>query len=320
MIKRTISIAAAGAALALGLTACGSGGSDGSSAGGSGASGGDIKIGMSVSTLNNPYFVQLRKGAEEEAKKEGVALTVTDAQNDASQQVNQIQNFAGQNMKAIVINPVDSDAAGPAVKAAERSKIPVIAADRGVNGGTVAQTVASDNVEGGRLAAQELAKEMGEKGKVVVLQGVPGTSAARDRGQGFIEGIKAFPNIQVIAQQPADFDRTKGLDVMTNLLQSNPGITGVFAQNDEMALGAVKALGAKAGKEVKVIGFDGTPDGLKAVQDGTLSATVAQQPALLGRQAVQGAVKAAKGEKVEATVAVPVKIVNKDNVAEFAGS
>ncbi|MGV9597951.1 D-ribose ABC transporter substrate-binding protein [Streptosporangium sandarakinum] len=320
MIKRTISIAAAGAALALGLTACGSGGSDGSSAGGSGASGGDIKIGMSVSTLNNPYFVQLRKGAEEEAKKEGVALTVTDAQNDASQQVNQIQNFAGQNMKAIVINPVDSDAAGPAVKAAERSKIPVIAADRGVNGGTVAQTVASDNVEGGRLAAQELAKEMGEKGKVVVLQGVPGTSAARDRGQGFTEGIKAFPNIQVIAQQPADFDRTKGLDVMTNLLQSNPGITGVFAQNDEMALGAVKALGAKAGKEVKVIGFDGTPDGLKAVQDGTLSATVAQQPALLGRQAVQGAVKAAKGEKVEATVAVPVKIVNKDNVAEFAGS
>ncbi|GAA3428402.1 D-ribose ABC transporter substrate-binding protein [Streptosporangium sandarakinum] len=320
MIKRTISIAAAGAALALGLTACGSGGSDGSSAGGSGASGGDIKIGMSVSTLNNPYFVQLRKGAEEEAKKEGVALTVTDAQNDASQQVNQIQNFAGQNMKAIVINPVDSDAAGPAVKAAERSKIPVIAADRGVNGGTVAQTVASDNVEGGRLAAQELAKEMGEKGKVVVLQGVPGTSAARDRGQGFTEGIKAFPNIQVIAQQPADFDRTKGLDVMTNLLQSNPGITGVFAQNDEMALGAVKALGAKAGKEVKVIGFDGTPDGLKAVQDGTLSATVAQQPALLGQQAVQGAVKAAKGEKVEATVAVPVKIVNKDNVAEFAGS
>ncbi|MEU9830439.1 D-ribose ABC transporter substrate-binding protein [Streptosporangium sp. NPDC048047] len=320
MIKRTISLAAAGAALTLGLAACGSGGSSGSSDGGSGTSGGDIKIGMSVSTLNNPYFVQLRKGAEDEAKKEGVALTVTDAQNDASQQVNQIQNFAGQSMKAIIINPVDSDAAGPAVKAAERSKIPVVAADRVVNGGTVAQTVASDNVEGGKLAAQELAKEMGEKGKVVVLQGVPGTSAARDRGQGFTEGIKAFPNIQVIAQQPADFDRTKGLDVMTNLLQSNPGITGVFAQNDEMALGAVKALGAKAGKEVKVVGFDGTPDGLKAVQDGTLSASVAQQPALLGQQAVQGAVKAAKGEKVEATVAVPVKIVNKDNVAEFAGS
>ncbi|MFD8526892.1 D-ribose ABC transporter substrate-binding protein [Streptosporangium canum] len=315
-MKRTITVIAAGAALALGLTACGSG----SSSGGSGAAAGDIKLGMSVSTLNNPYFVQLRKGAEDEAKKQGVALTVTDAQNDASQQVNQIQNFASQSMKAIIINPVDSDAAGPAVKAAERSKIPVIAVDRVVNGATVAQTVASDNVAGGKLAAQELAKQMGEKGKVAVLQGVPGTSAARDRGQGFTEGIKAYPDIQVVAQQPADFDRTKGLDVMTNLVQSNPGITGVFAENDEMALGAVKALGAKAGKEVKIVGFDGTPDGLTAIQAGTLNASIAQQPQLLGRQAVQGAIKAAKGEKIEATVAVPVKVVNKDNVAEFAGS
>ncbi|WP_031162539.1 D-ribose ABC transporter substrate-binding protein [Streptosporangium roseum] len=315
-MKRTITVIAAGAALALGLTACGSG----SSSGGAGAAAGDIKLGMSVSTLNNPYFVQLRKGAEDEAKKQGVALTVTDAQNDASQQVNQIQNFASQSMKAIIINPVDSDAAGPAVKAAERSKIPVIAVDRVVNGATVAQTVASDNVAGGKLAAQELAKQMGEKGKVAVLQGVPGTSAARDRGQGFTEGIKAYPDIQVVAQQPADFDRTKGLDVMTNLVQSNPGITGVFAENDEMALGAVKALGAKAGKDVKIVGFDGTPDGLKAIQAGTLNASIAQQPQLLGQQAVQGAIKAAKGEKIEATVAVPVKVVNKDNVAEFAGS
>jgi ribose transport system substrate-binding protein len=315
-MKRTITVIAAGAALALGLTACGSG----SSSVGAGAAAGDIKLGMSVSTLNNPYFVQLRKGAEDEAKKQGVALTVTDAQNDASQQVNQIQNFASQSMKAIIINPVDSDAAGPAVKAAERSKIPVIAVDRVVNGAAVAQTVASDNVAGGKLAAQELAKQMGGKGKVAVLQGVPGTSAARDRGQGFTEGIKAYPDIQVVAQQPADFDRTKGLDVMTNLVQSNPGITGVFAENDEMALGAVKALGAKAGKEVKVVGFDGTPDGLKAIQAGTLNASIAQQPQLLGQQAVQGAIKAAKGEKVEATVAVPVKAVNKDNVAEFAGS
>ncbi|MER5320701.1 substrate-binding domain-containing protein [Streptosporangium roseum] len=315
-MKRTITVIAAGAALALGLTACGSG----SSSEGAGAAAGDIKLGMSVSTLNNPYFVQLRKGAEDEAKKQGVALTVTDAQNDASQQVNQIQNFASQSMKAIIINPVDSDAAGPAVKAAERSKIPVIAVDRVVNGATVAQTVASDNVAGGKLAAQELAKQMGEKGKVAVLQGVPGTSASRDRGQGFTEGIKAYPDIQVVAQQPADFDRTKGLDVMTNLVQSNPGITGVFAENDEMALGAIKALGAKAGKEVKIVGFDGTPDGLKAIEAGTLNASIAQQPQLLGQQAVQGAVKAAKGEKIEATVAVPVKAVNKDNVAEFAGS
>ncbi|MCO5991813.1 substrate-binding domain-containing protein [Actinoallomurus rhizosphaericola] len=304
-------IAAAGAVLALGLTACNNGG--GSSSGG----GGDIKIGLSVSTLNNPYFVQLRQGAEAEAKKEGVKITTTDAQNDASQQVNQVQNFVSQSMKAIILNPVDSAAAAPAAKAADRAKIPVVAADRGVDGATVTQTVASDNVAGGKLAAQELGKALGGKGKVAVLQGTAGTSAANDRQKGFEEGIKAFPGIQVVAQQPADFDRTKGLDVMTNIVQAHSDITGVFAANDEMALGAIKALGAKAGKQVKVIGFDGTPDGLKAIQAGTLTADVAQQPVLLGQMAVQAAVKAAKGDKIDATVAVPVKVATKDNVAQF---
>ncbi|MFI7633503.1 D-ribose ABC transporter substrate-binding protein [Nonomuraea sp. NPDC049400] len=317
---RIHALIAAGAALTLGLTACGSSGTSSSSGSTGAASGGDIKIGLSISTLNNPYFVQLRNGAEAEAKKLGVTLTVTDAQNDASQQVNQVQNFTSQNMKAIIINPVDSDAAAPAVKIAERSSIPMIAVDRGVNGAKIAQTVASDNVAGGKLAAEQLAKEIGEKGEVVVLQGVPGTSASRDRGQGFTEGIKAFPNIKVVAQQPADFDRAKGLDVMTNLLQSHPGITGVFAENDEMALGAIKALGAKAGKEVKVAGFDGTPDGLKAIEAGTLAASIAQQPALLGQQAVQNAVKAAKGEQLQATVNVPVKVATKDNLSEFTGA
>lgn len=305
-MKRTVGLVAV---LVLALTAC-----DTDTSGGGG---GPVKLGMSVSTLNNPYFVQLRQGAEEEARTRGAQLTVTDAQNDASQQVNQVQNFTSQSMKAIILNPVDSDAAAPAVKAADRVKIPVIAVDRGVNGAEVAQTVASDNVAGGRLAAQELAEQMGEKGEVAVLEGVPGTSAARERGQGFTEGIKAFPGIKVVAQQPADFDRTKGLDVMTNLLQSQPGITGVFAQNDEMALGAIKALGARAGQEVKVVGFDGTPDALKAVQAGTMAATIAQQPRLLGKQAVQAAIKAAGGETLGKTVAVPVKVVTKENVAEF---
>jgi ABC-type sugar transport system substrate-binding protein len=223
-------------------------------------------------------------------------------------------------MKAIIINPVDSDAAAPAVKAADRSKIPVIAADRGVNKATVAQTVASDNVAGGKLGAQELGKLLNGKGKVVVLQGTSGTSAARDREQGFGEGIKAFPGIQVVAQQPADFDRTKGLDVMSNLLQSHADVTGVFAANDEMALGAIKALGTKAGGQVKVVGFDGTPDGLKAIQAGTLGASVAQQPVELGRLAVQNAVKAAKGTKIDPTVAVPVKVATKENAGQFATS
>ena len=309
--KKLVVVATAVATLALTATAC-------NSASGEGGSGG-TKIGMSLSTLNNPFFVQLKKGAEAQAEAEGVSLTVTDAQNDASQQANQLQNFTGQNVKSIVINPVDSDAAAPSVKAAGKAGIPVVAADRTVNGADLATTVSSDNVEGGRLAAKSLAEKLGGKGKIVVLQGTAGTSASRERGQGFAEGLKAYPDIKVLAEQPADFDRTKGLDVMANLLQAHPDVTGVFAENDEMALGAIKALGSKAGKSVTVIGFDGTPDGLTAVKGGTLYASVAQQPKELGKLAVQNAVKAAKGAKVEKTVKVPVKVVTAENVDTFSG-
>ncbi|MER6143948.1 substrate-binding domain-containing protein [Streptomyces sparsogenes] len=271
--------------------------------------GGKIKVALSVSTLNNPFFVQLKQGAQAEAKAQGISLAVTDAQNDASQQANQIQNFTSQNVKTIIINPVDSDAAGPSVRAANKAGIPVLAADRTVNKADIATLVASDNVAGGKLAAKTLAEQLGGQGRILILQGTAGTSASRERGQGFAEGLKAYPGIKVVAKQPADFDRTKGLDVTTNLLQAHSGIDGIFAENDEMALGAVKALGSKAGKSVKVVGFDGTPDGLKAVQDGTLAATVAQQPEELGKMAVQNAIKVAKGEKVAEAIKVPVKVV-----------
>ncbi|MET9581853.1 substrate-binding domain-containing protein [Streptomyces sp. NPDC006539] len=284
----------------------------------SGNSGTTTKVGMSLSTLNNPFFVQMKAGAQAEAKDAGIDLTVTDAQNDASQQANQLQNFTGAGMQSIIVNPVDSDAVGPAVRAANKSHIPVVAADRGVNKADTATLVASDNVAGGRLAAKALADKLGGKGDIVVLQGTAGTSASRERGKGFTEGLKAYPGIKVVASQPADFDRTKGLDVMTNLLQSHPRITGVFAENDEMALGAVKALGSKAGKSVDVVGFDGTPDGLKAVAAGTLYASVAQQPKELGKIAVQNAVEAARGKHVDSTVKVPVKVVTEKNVADFS--
>nr|WP_203665190.1 substrate-binding domain-containing protein [Streptomyces parvus] len=284
----------------------------------SGSSGGTKKVGMSLSTLNNPFFVQMKEGAQAEAEKAGIDLTVTDAQNDASQQANQLQNFTSSGVSSIIVNPVDSDAVGPGVRSANKADIPVIAADRGVNKADTATLVASDNVAGGKLAADALADKLGGKGSIVILQGTAGTSASRERGAGFAEGLKAYPDIKVVAKQPADFDRTKGLDVMTNLIQSHPGVTGVFAENDEMALGAVKALGSKAGKSVSVVGFDGTPDGLKAVEAGTLYASVAQQPAELGKIAVQNAVKAAKDEKVASTVKVPVKVVTRENVADFS--
>lgn len=286
---------------------------------GGGSSAADKRIGLSVSTLNNPFFVQVRAGAQAEAKKLGVDLTVTDAQNDASQQANQLQNFTSSGLSAIIVNPVDSDAAGPSVRSANKADVPVVAVDRGVNKADTAALVASDNIAGGVQGAKALADKLGGKGKIVILQGQAGTSASRERGQGFAEGLKDYPGIQVVAKQPADFDRTKGLDVMTNLLQAHPDIDGVFAENDEMALGAVKALGSKAGESIQVVGFDGTPDGLKAVRAGTLYASVAQQPSQLGRIAVDNALKAVDGKKVTQNVKVPVKVVTKENVASFVG-
>jgi ribose transport system permease protein len=277
------------------------------------------KMGLSLSTLNNPFFVQIRAGAQAEAKKLGVDLTVTDAQNDASQQANQLQNFTSSNLGAIIVNPVDSDAASNSVKAADKAKIPVVAVDRGVNKAAVDALVASDNVKGGELAAKTIGEKLGGQGRIVILQGQAGTSAARERAAGFAAGLKAYPGIKVVAQQPADFDRTKGLDVMSNLLQAHPDVQGVIAANDEMALGAIKALGSKAGKSVQVVGFDGTPDGLKAVEGGSLYASVAQQPTQLGRIAVDNALRALQGKKIEETVKVPVKVVTKQNVAGFSG-
>ncbi|MER6467014.1 ABC transporter permease/substrate-binding protein [Streptomyces sp. NPDC001288] len=284
-----------------------------------GSGGNNPKVGLSLSTLNNPFFVQIRSGAQAEAKKLGVDLTVTDAQNDASQQANQLQNFTSSGLGAVIVNPVDSDAASNSVKAANKADIPVIAVDRGVNNAKTDALVASDNVTGGELAAKTIGDKLGGHGKIVILQGQAGTSAARERAQGFANGLKAFPGIQVVAQQPADFDRTKGLDVMSNLLQSHPDVQGVIAANDEMALGAIKALGSKAGKSVSVVGFDGTPDGLTAVKNGTLYASVAQQPSQLGRIAVDNALKAIQDKKVDSTIKVPVKVVTKENVAGFTG-
>lgn len=313
MTKPVFKIAALAAVSVLALAACGSADTDsGTASGGSAAS--DVSIGLSVSTLNNPFFVSLRDGAQAAADEAGVKLTVTDARNDATQQADQVLNFQTQQLDAVIINAVDSDAAGPIVAPLISAKTPVVAVDRAVNGAEVSSMVASDNVEGGRLAADALAKAIGEKGQVIVLQGVAGTSASRERGEGFATGIAAYPNIEVVATQPADFDRAKGLDVATNLLQSKPDAVGIFAENDEMALGAIQALGARAGTEVFVVGFDGTADGLAAIKAGTMHASIAQQPEDLGRSAVLTALALINGETTEKMISVPVVVVTKDTL------
>lgn len=296
-------------ALALSMTACNRGGDEGAEESPSAT--------LAVSTLNNPFFVELRDGAEEAAEEAGIELDVVDAQNDSATQTNQLATAATSGTDAVMINPVDSDAAAASVAPLIDADIPVVAVDRAVNGAEIQSLVSSDNVAGGRQAADELAAAIGEEGEVIVLQGVAGTSASRDRGAGFEEGLAAYPNITVVAMQTANFDRAEALNVATNLLQANPDVTGIFAENDEMALGAIQALGDRAGDDVSVVGFDGTEDGLAAIKEGTLTATIAQQPAELGKQAVAVLEQLLAGETVEENIPVPVTTVNSENVGEF---
>jgi ABC-type sugar transport system substrate-binding protein len=284
--------------------------------GGGGGEGGGPRIGLSISTLNNPFFVTLRNGAQQAAKKEGAKLIIADAQDDAATQQDDVQNFVTQQVDAILINPVDSEAVVPAVQAANQANIPVIALDRGASGGKLETLIASDNVEGGRMAAKELIQLVGS-GPVAQLEGIPGTSPTRDRGQGFEEVINAQDAVQLVSSQTANFLRTEGLNVTENILQANPDIKGIFAQNDEMAMGAVRALGGRAGSEVKIVGFDGIEDALKAIQAGKMNATIAQQPDKIGSLGVENAMKVVDGKSVDKNIPVPVKLVTKENVSQF---
>ncbi|MGE5583116.1 MAG: ribose ABC transporter substrate-binding protein RbsB [Bacillota bacterium] len=271
----------------------------------------DKTVGLVISTLNNPFFVTLKEGAEKKAKELGYQLIVLDSQNDSAKELANVEDLVQQKIGVLLINPTDSDAVVNAVRTANANKIPVITIDRASNGGAVVTHIASDNVAGGKMAAEYIAKLLKGKGKVVELQGIPGTSAARDRGKGFNEGIAAYPGIKVVAQQSADFDRQKGLTVMENILQAQPEINAVFAHNDEMALGALKAIEAAKRAGIIVVGFDAIDDAVKAVKNGSMAATVAQQPELMGALGVENADRVLKGKKVEKSIPVGLKLVTK---------
>ena len=263
-------------------------------------------IGFSVSTLNNPFFVTLTEGARNAASEKGVELVVVDAGDDAAKQTSDIEDLVSRNVGVLIVNPVDSDAVAPAVKSAMSQGIKVIAVDRGVNGVDVDCQIASDNVAGARMATEYLMDLVGEGAKVAELQGVPGASATIDRGAGFHQ--VADQSLQVAASQTANFNRAEGMTVMENILQSDGTIKGVFAHNDEMALGAVEAVAA-SGKDIKIVGFDATDDAQKAVKDGKMAATVAQKPDKMGETAIGTAVKIMAGETVEKSIPVEVELI-----------
>jgi ribose transport system substrate-binding protein len=276
------------------------------------------KIGLALSTLNNPFFVSLREGAQRAADQAGAELVVVDAANDNAKQADQIANFITQRLDVILVNPTDSDAIVPSVQKANDAGIPVIALDRAANGGNLASFIASNNVEAGKLGAQLLLEAVPQDAKVAMLVGIPGASAARDRGKGFTDALAdssvTSKGVTLVAQQVANFARDQALNVMENILTANPDLAGVFCQNDEMALGAVQAIRARglAGK-VAVVGVDGIADAIAAIKAGEMFGTIAQQPELMGELGVANAVKILTGQTPEPRVDVPLKVVTREN-------
>jgi len=270
--------------------------------GGSSGDDGDVVIGLSVSTLNNPFFVTLKDGLEAAAEEKGYEVKVVDAQDDSAKQVNDIADLMQKGIDYLVVNPTDSAAISSSVESANASDIPVITLDRSVESGEVATFIASDNVAGGEMGAQFIVDELGEGAKVAELEGVPGASATRERGEGFIN--VAEESLDVVTSQTANFNRSEGLNVTQNILQANPDIEAIFAHNDEMALGALES----APDDVLVVGFDGSEDAINSVENGGLDATVAQQPDLMGETAVDTVEQLQNGESVEEEIKVELTL------------
>ncbi len=270
-----------------------------------------LVFGLSLSTLNNPFFVTLGDGAQEAADAAGIELVVVDAQDDPAQEATNMEDLIQRGVSAILVNPTDADAIVPSIQKANEAGIPVFTIDRGASGGDVVAHIASDNIAGGRLAGEYLCSVIGSEGKVVELEGIAGTSAARDRGQGFNDYLSSdCTGVEVIARQTANFNRAEGLTVFENILQAEPEIDGVFAHNDEMILGAIEAAKA-AGRdgEITFVGFDAVDDAVAAVAAGDLAATIAQQPAVMGQLGVDTAAAHVGGATVDAYTPVDLALV-----------
>lgn len=265
-------------------------------------------IGLVVSTLNNPFFVELRDGALEKAEEAGYELIVLDSQNDPAKELANVEDLVSRGVSVIMINPTDSDTGARSAQVAIKAEIPVISLDRNINGITPSTYIASDNKAGGKLAAEYMLAQIAPNTIIAELEGIPGASSTIERGSGFNEALNEAGQ-KVTVKQTANYDRSQGLTVTENILQANPNIGAIFAHNDEMALGALKAV-EDSGKEVVIVGFDATPDAIASVNEGRLNATIAQQPGLIGSHGVDNAIKLIKGEEIPPFIAVELSLVS----------
>ena len=311
-IKSVLTVAVA-ASTALSLAAC-----NRSSPSAEAGAGTTTSATLVISTLNNPFFVSVADGAKAKAKALGANIDVQNANNADQASLDLSSTALSKKPSVLIIDPVSSASGGSIVSQANSAGVPVVAFDRMPQGGDLKAFIGYDAIQAGKNGAKALGEAVGGKGKVVEIQGIMGTSVAQERSKGFESGIKAFPGISVVATQPAEFDRGKALDVMTNVLQSHRDIVGVYAANDEMAMGVIAALKAAglSGK-VKVVGNDGIADAVKAIKDGSLYATNAESPFALGSEVMGLAGQVAGGQKVEKNKVLEGSLVKSADVTSY---
>lgn len=276
-------------------------------------------IALVMKTLNNPFFIEMQRGAEQAAREAGVTLLVqaADREVDVERQMQIIENLIQRQVDALCITPSGSREIVPVIVKANQAGIPVLVVDTrpdeaalAAAGGNIATFIGSDNYDGGRLAGEFIVGKLGGRGAVAVLEGIPGHETGDSRLRGFRDAIAKAPALTIVASQPANWEREQGFNVFQNILQANPQINALFACNDLMALGAVEAIAA-AGKtgQILVVGFDAQPEARAAIKQGAMAATVAQFADRMGALAVANAVKLLRGESIEAFTPVPIELV-----------
>jgi ribose transport system substrate-binding protein len=283
--------------------------------------GGKPKFAIIVSTLNNPWFVVLADTAKARALELGYDATVFDAENDTAKETSHFENAIADGYDAILFNPTDADASIANVRRAKDAEVPVFCIDREINSNDAATSqILSDSYSGCVALGQYFIDTLGEEGKYAELIGLVGDNNTRNRSGGFHSVVDRYPGWKMVAQQSADFDRAKALEVMESILQANPDINAVFCANDAMAMGAYQALvAADKDQDVKVIGFDGADEVVKLIAEGKIVATGMQFPKTMARTAAEYADEWLKGKRdFQQKVPVAVELVTIDNVADYA--
>ncbi|QXG43431.1 sugar ABC transporter substrate-binding protein [Pseudomonas viridiflava] len=280
------------------------------------------RIGVSIARVDDNFMTYVRNGLDDAARQENVQIQFEDAQGDVVRQLNQVQGFLNQKVDAVIVLPVDTSATASMTRAAVAAKIPLVYVNRHPDERklpTGVVTVASNDIEAGQLQMRYLAEKLGGKGTLAIIMGDLAQNATHDRTEGVKQILKDYPNIKVVEQQSAEWQRSKGMDLTSNWLLAGSRFDAIIANNDEMAIGAAMALqqAGKAKGEVAIVGIDGLPDGLAAIKRGMLVASVFQDPNAQAASAMQSAIKMIKGEPVTADVWVPFQLITPENLATF---